>query len=223
MYEFIVNYSLLCNKLLSSNIFYYFLVINILLIIYLFCFTFTFFFKLILNLLFIVNISFLLSFINADFFSGFLLTAELPIILVFMIFYFHKNALQIDNIYKFNTRGNVYMIPLVAIFLFFVSPLDANFLFSFYNLCLNNAYSIVNKNDFFVLYIVNYKLSIFLPVIFAILIFFISILVILIFQLNKLIVLKNTTKISNVNILRKQNLLKQSVYLFKLIFFNKKV
>lgn len=224
MYDFILNYFTLYNKVLSSNIFYYFFIINLFIIIYLFYFTFIFFFKLILNLLFILNVAFLISFFNMDFFSGFLLAAELPIILIFLIFYFHKNAVQIDNIYKFNIKNNNFLITIfIFFFLLFLLFNTNNLFFSFYNLCLNNSFSIYSKNDFLILYIINYNYNFVLPLIFAILIFFVSIFVILLYQLLKHVAFSNNNKKNNILILRKQNLLKQATYKFKFFFFNKKL
>jgi hypothetical protein len=216
------------NKLFSIHFIFYFLIINFFIIYYLFFISTNNFFKIIIMFLFLVNSALLLSYFNADFFSAFLLAAELPILLVLIIFYFQKNNLQLDNFFKY--KNNIHTYKLYAlIFIFFSIYLISNSnavstnYFLFYNFIVNDSFLLANRNDFSSIYLVYYKLSHSFVYIFGYLIFFLSLLVILIFQLNKFYSLKFNGNYKNMLILRKQSTAKQSVYTSKLKFFNKKI
>lgn len=214
------------NKINSSNTLVYILFFNVLLLFYLFCVSNNGFFKIVINLLYIFNFAIILSFFNVDFFSALLLSAEVPLVLVLIIFYFHKNSLEIDSIY--NYKGNLrffyfFLFFSLLIFFYLFCYYNPQVSMLFYNFLINDSIYILNKNDFLILFLLIYKLNSAYAVIFAFLIFLVSLIVILIYQLNKLFILQKQYLKKNVCILRKQNMLKQSVYTSKLKFFNKKI
>lgn len=208
----------------SSTFIFYFLVMLLALILYFFSVVATNFFRIIISFLFLFISSVLLSMLNVDFFSGFLLVAELPVLLILLLFYFNKTSIQIDNLYKFSSRP----VILFNFFLFFsflctLCQPNTTLAFTFYNYSFNDLMFIFSKNDFLVLFYNLYKLAMVFVFIFAILIFFVSLLVILVHQVVKVISLKAQVISSNVLILRKQSLVKQGVFVSKLKFFNKKL
>ena len=81
---------------------------------------------------------------------------------------------------------------------------------------------ITHKNDFLIFFIVYYQLNYIFIIYFGFLIFYISLLVVLIYQLNKLFLFKEENKTKNILFLKKQNLLKQSIFKSKLKFFKSK-
>jgi hypothetical protein len=169
------------------------------------------------------NIAILLSYCNGDFYSAFLLVAELPIFLVLMIFYFHKNSLNLDTLYKYKKlKFDKTLFIFLFIGLFFI-PKKVYAGFNFFDFNLINLKSTLYKNDFFLLYLSFYKQDAVYIFFFAILIFFISFLVIIIYQINKLQLFVNKIQTKNILFLRKQNMLKQSIYKSKLKFFSKKI
>lgn len=214
------------NKINTSVIIIYVLFLSMLLLFYLFYVSSNNFFKIIINLLYIFNIAVILSYHNVDFFSALLLSAELPLILVLIIFYFHKNSLEIDSIYKYKTNNKVFSLFICLSFMIFIYMfcfITPKLNISFYNFLVNDSVYISNKNDFLILFILLYKINNLYVLLFAFLIFLVSLLVILIYQLNKLLSFQKNYLKKNVSLLRKQNLLKQSIYNSKLKFFNKKI
>lgn len=218
--DFVATYTAIS----PSTFIFYFLVMLLALILYFFLVVSTNFFRIIISFLFLFVISILLSTLNVDFFSGFLLVAELPVLLILLLFYFNKNSVQVDNLYKFSSRG----VVLFNFFLFFLALCvfcqpNTTLAFTFYNYTFNDLMFIFSKNDFLILFYSLYKLAMVFVFIFAILIFFVSLLVILVHQVVKVISLKAKSASSNVLILRKQSLVKQGIFVSKLKFFNKKL
>jgi len=225
MKEIFLSLISLYNKIFSSYSYTYFLLLNFLFIFYLFFIAINGFFRVLIAFIFLVNNALFISFIGGDFFTALMLTAEFPVLLILLIFYFQKNSLQIDNIYKYTVISiNLRYFYFIILFLLYVIYNNLNFnIFYFYNFILSSTYSIFSRNDFLTLYIVYYKFNSSFVYIFAILIFFVSLLIIFFFQINKIYHLKNTKSFKNILILRKQNILKQSVFNSKLKFFNKKI
>jgi len=219
-----LNFFNIYNKIFSSNIYIYIYILNFLIIYFIFFISTNSFLRIIIIFLFLVNSCFLLSFLGGDFFGGFLLTAELPIIVVLLIFYFQKNSLQLDSFYKYNTKFSFFnrLLPLVFFpsFTAYLYYFRSNNFFSFYNFILNDSASVSNRNDFLLLYIIYYKSNPIYIYIFALLIFFVSLLIILIFQINKIYALNISEKKQKL-FLRKQNPLKQSIFKTQLTFFKK--
>lgn len=220
-----LNITIICNKLFSVYAPLYFLIFNFLIIFFFISVT-NGFFRVFINFLFLVNSVLFLSINNVDFFSAFLLAAELPIVLVLLIFYFQKNKLQLDNFYKYTNISFVSKLSYFsfAIFLILLLLLGGNGVlnnFFFYNFIVNDTFSINSRNDFLIIYLIYYKLSGNIVLIFGYLIFFLSLLVIFIFQLNKFYTFKFDTNYKNILVLRRQNVSKQSIFSSKLKFFNK--
>ena len=112
------KYCEIFNKLFSSeSIIYFLLIINVIIILFL-TFILNNFFKIILNFCFIVNNAIFLNFLNGDFFGAFLLVTEIPVILILIIFYFHKNSLDVDTLYNFK-KFDINYSSLLVIFFFF--------------------------------------------------------------------------------------------------------
>jgi len=174
------------------------------------------------------NLALFIGFFDVDFFTALMLGAEFPILLILLIFYFQKNSLQIDNIYKYSSTNlglKYFYIALLIIFIYLYNNLNLIFFnfFNFYNFILDTTYAISSRNDFLTIYIIYYKINNLYIYLFAILIFFVSLLIIFLFQINKIYHLKNTKSFKNILILRKQNILRQGVFNSKLKFFNKKI
>jgi len=224
--EIFLNFLSLYNKIFSSHIWPYLLFFNFLLILYLFVIAFNGFFRVIIAFIFLFNLALFIGFFDIDFFTALMLGAEFPILLILLIFYFQKNSLQIDNIYKYlpaNLGLKYFYTGLLIIFIYLYNN-NLNFIFfHFYNFILNTTYSLSSRNDFLVIYIIYYKINSLYIYLFAVLIFFVSLLIIFLFQINKIYHLKTTKSFKNVLILRKQNILRQGVFNSKLKFFNKKI
>lgn len=214
------------NKFFSSLFVVYLLFIVLNALLFFFYLAYNSFIRILIFFPFLVSNAILLSNSSLDFFGAFSLAAELPVALVLLVFYFHKNALQVDNLYKYNKTNNINNLNYVAIiilvvllFMTITSTTGNNFLF--YNFLSDGCYSASSKNDFIVIFNVLYNLNYAYILFFAILIFYVSLLVILISQLQKSLISLNGYVKNNFLFLRKQNMLKQSVFRSKLKFFNK--
>lgn len=220
------NYLLLSNYIFSSDFLFIYFSFTFIIILYLFIFSTTIFFKILIVILFIIHSGIIISFLNADFFTGFLFAGEFPIILVLFLFYFHKYSLNFDNLYIVkNLKKNKILIFSFIFVLLCLIFYDFNKYFvlnKFFNFFLVNNFNQPFRNDFLVYYISYYILNLSFTILMGLLIFVVSYLSILVFFFNKQNqYLQEKTK-QNFIFLRKQNLLKQGVYKNKIKFFKKR-
>jgi hypothetical protein len=83
------------------------------------------FFRVLLSLACMLVYTIFLCFVNADYFAAFLIAAEVPIILISLLFYFSKHSLQVDSAYAIDsTKIKTRMFFIFFLFLgFFICVL----------------------------------------------------------------------------------------------------
>lgn len=216
---------LYCINLFQLDKLYIFLFILCLVtILYFFLSTNSLFFRLLLTLGFVILNSILLAFFSLDFFSGFLLTAELPILLVAILFFFQKNSLGFDSVYDYNPRTKSWALVscffLVVLFILcFKNPATTRV---FYEFSLFDSIFISHRNDFFLYYQIYYVLYPSFVLFIGLIVFLVSYLVILVYYAALSLTKATTKQAKNISFIRKQNFLRQSIYANKLSFFKKK-
>ena len=228
MYSILNTHLVVYNKLFVSSTGCYLLITSILFLLYIYHISSNNFFKIIINFLFVVDAALIVSYLDADFFSAFLLAAELPIILILIIFYFHKNSLQLNNPYKYDNNVSCYKFILFVSLLIIFSVVITNFFsintyMPIFNFLVNGCLTVASKNDFLLLFLVYYKINNIYIYQIAVLIFLVSLLAIFIYQLNKFFLFRGGLKYRNILILRKQSLVKQGIFKLKVKFYSKKV
>lgn len=214
---------------------------------FLFLFTFVFFInifnknlttflRIIILLILLFIVSFYLSYLGLDFFAGFLLVFELPVMLIASIFYFHRHGVKFDSIYSYNTDTNyknTAFIRVVYIFMFLViiKALQPAISGGLINSTLNNSFVynlqdhmyIGFKNDFLVWFVTLYLEQPQIVIFIGTMIFIVSFVIILIFYMLKAYNLVKKKKEEAVLVQRKQQLNRQAVFNNKLSFFSTKV
>lgn len=210
----------------------------------------TVFFKILFMFLIVVNCCLLVSFCGADFFAGFLVAAELPIILISLLFYFHKYSLQVDHIFSLNVtfyKSGVYFLFFLFLGFFFenlayqsliCNPLNGNIFdffynlgttannnancFYFYDLILSQSFFTSARNDFYLYFSVYYNINYPLVLLFGVFLFLVSCICIFVFFAFKWLAKVGDCRKQTMLFLRKQSMLRQGLFLSKLKFFKKK-
>ena len=203
-------------------------------VLYLFLVSETGFFKIIISILFLLVLGVLLARESLDFFAGFLLVGELPILVVSLLFYFHKYSLQFDNLYFLTPlnkffKNFAYLLLLgtlclvVSSFSYYRCGVENFFFEKGFNYTLIADLFLDHRNDALHYYSFYYVTDSYSTIAVAILIFIISYLVILIFISGKLAKYVAKIKKDNILFLRRQHMSKQAVYTSTLRFFSGRV
>ena len=196
--------------------------------------------RIIILIITIIVVSIFLSILGLDFFAGFLLVFELPVLLIASIFYFHKHGVKFDTIYdvnlsfKDNYEKNILFCSLFFVLLYiFVSNgvvlMDnpngvASSVFN--NIFVYNIQDHIYsgfRNDFLIWYTTLYVDQPTIVIYLGFMIFIASFLIIIIYYIFKAHNLVKRKKDELVLIQRKQQLNKQAIYNNKLSFFLNKV
>lgn len=204
----------------SSFFFIFFFILSLLL--FFFSLAKTIFFKIIITLTILINLSFLISYLNGDFFSAFLLNMELPVILIFFLFFFYKNTLNIYNIYILK-KININLLKKMFYFilLYFLFFKKDKFLFEFFNYNLIYSFSVESRNDLYLFFYFFYINNISYICILGFFIFLISIFIIFFNHIYKNISFFKFYLLYDFIFLRKQYMFKQSIFNSKIFFYKK--
>lgn len=76
------------------------------------------FFRVIISLVCMLVYTVFLCFVNADYFAAFLIAAEIPIMLISLLFYFSKHSLQVDSAYSVGPLQSTTRMFLLMFFSF---------------------------------------------------------------------------------------------------------
>lgn len=195
----------------------------------------TTFLRVIVLMLLLFIISVYLVYLGLDFFAGFLLVFELPVMLIASIFYFHKHGIKFDNLYTFNKwlRSEIFVTtPIMVIFFvnlyntttsllgnsFFYKNIESSFIYNIYD------YAYVSfRNDFLIWFITLYIEQPQIVIYIGTMIFLVSYVIIIIYYMFKAYNLVKKKKNESLLVQRKQQLYKQSAFVNKLSFFTNKV
>jgi hypothetical protein len=94
----------------------------------------TSFARILITALQLILASVVLANYNLDFFSGFLLVAELPILLIASVFYFQKFGIKFDSLYNIKNINIVALTGLVGVLIvlivFFTRLLNSSTIYS---------------------------------------------------------------------------------------------
>jgi len=212
----------------SQNTFNSLIAVAILLTFVCFARANTVFFKIITLVLLTVLLVMILSRYGSDYFGGFLIVAELPIVLISLLFYFHKYSLQVDTLFvlkKVKDFGVGLLTPTMLLVVMLLITYKTNAISdntAEYYLYTNvGSLTVTSRNDFFIYYNFYYVSGVFYILMLALLLFIVSCLCIFLFFTFKKFGIKKTVSKENVLFVRKQSMLRQAVFFNKLKFFKK--
>lgn len=209
------------------------------------------FFRVLLTLLLVFIYTVFLCYAALDYFAAFLIAAEVPIVLISLLFFFSKNSLQVDTIFAISKFKNSPLHWFVFFCLFgglligffhllsldftlefsvsssgtsLTSPLyDSCILFAnVYDQILHELFFFSTRNDFYLLFVVYYNLNCFLTFVLGFLLFFVSSMCIFIFFSFKKVLKITKSSIKSGLFMRKQLFTKQAAFNSRLLFFKKK-